>query len=241
VSSITWTPRAVAASAQLRTRSLWRAVEAQHIASTMRLVDDLAEQKQLEEILEATKPAIPRDAQHLDYLLFTPFRYRTPLGSRFRAATDPGVFYGADSPRTACAEIGYWRWRFLTDSAGLTHLGPAQQSLFAASVHTKTVDLQRSPYARQAKIWEHPDDYALTQRFGGIAREAGVGLIAYRSVRDPEPGVCGAVLRPDAFRPRKPTAGPQTWFLTVTRDAAIWQRDREGYEFDMRRWKVSKA
>lgn len=32
--------------------------------------------------------------------------------ARFRAETDPGVFYGAGSVRTAAAELSYWRWKF---------------------------------------------------------------------------------------------------------------------------------
>jgi len=55
-------------------------------------------------------------------------------------------------------------------------------------------------------------------------------------VRDPEPGRCGAVLRPDAFSSPPPAAPTQSWLLTVTRDFATWQRDREAIEFDMRPW-----
>lgn len=67
-------------------------VEAQHIASTMKIVDDAAEQDVLETLLESSKPAQPPGVSRLDYLLATPFRYN-PLrgGSRFRAVTDPGV------------------------------------------------------------------------------------------------------------------------------------------------------
>lgn len=237
MSSTTWTPHAVASNASSLSSRLWRAVEAQHIASTRRLVDDLAEQRELEEILEATKPAVPPEASRLHYLLATPFRYPAPLGSRFRAPHEPGVFYGADTPRTACAELGYWRWRFLTDSAGLTALGPSPQSVFEATVKTLTVNLESSPFVRNRKLWRDPGDYSATRRFGTTAREAGIRVILYRSVRDPEPGVCGAVLRPDAFRKSEPTAGPQTWFLTVTPEFATWQRNGDAFEFDMRRWK----
>ena len=59
----------------------WRVVEAQHRASTMRLVDTLAEQRALEDLLEASKPPVPAEARHLHYLLATPFRYRSPHGS----------------------------------------------------------------------------------------------------------------------------------------------------------------
>ena len=65
------------------------------------------------------KPPVPAGARTLHYLLFTPFRYPPPPGgSRFRGPNDPGVFYGADEVRTACAELGYWRWRHLLRLAG---------------------------------------------------------------------------------------------------------------------------
>ncbi len=86
-------------------------MESQHIASTRRLVDSNAEQAALEDILEASKPRAPASTAGLDYLLATPFRYPPwGRGSRFRSAADPGVFYAADERRTACAELGYWRW-----------------------------------------------------------------------------------------------------------------------------------
>jgi hypothetical protein len=40
-------------------------------------------------------------------------------GSRFRSVTSPGIWYGADEAYCACAEVAYWRQRFLLDSAGL--------------------------------------------------------------------------------------------------------------------------
>ena len=237
MSSSTWTPRVVKSrSARVSTR-LWRAVEAQHIASTRRLVDDLDEQRVLEDILEATKPPVPLAAERLHYLLFTPFRYPPPHASRFRATQDPGIFYGAESVRTACAELGFWRWRFLTDSKGLSTLGPAQQTLFEVSVRSSAADLERLPYSKDAALWRHPDDYSATQRFARVAREAEVSLILYGSVRDPEPGRCGAVLSPKAFSAAAPTAPTQTWLLTVTPDHAVWHRDRDAFEFDMRCWR----
>ena len=87
-------------------------VEAQHLASTMKLVDDATQQDVLEMLLEGSKPPLPSSASRLHYLLATPFRYH-PLrsGSRFRGPTDPGVFYGGECARTTCAELGYWRWK----------------------------------------------------------------------------------------------------------------------------------
>jgi hypothetical protein len=95
------------------------------VAATMKIVDAAAEQEILESLLEASKPALPDATSGLDYLLATPSRY-PPAGrdSRFRAVCDPGVFYGAATVRTACAELGYWRWRFLQDADDLERIGP---------------------------------------------------------------------------------------------------------------------
>jgi RES domain len=84
----------------------WRVVEAQNKISTAKLTDNASEQHTLELLIEQTKPVIPADAQHLNYLLSTPFRYGAPYprGSRFRRVglTD-GVFYASDHPHTAIA------------------------------------------------------------------------------------------------------------------------------------------
>jgi len=67
-------------------------VESQHIAATMKLVDNRDEQDLLESLLESSKPAQPDDTAGLDYLLATAFRYDPKRGGwRFRATTDPGA------------------------------------------------------------------------------------------------------------------------------------------------------
>jgi hypothetical protein len=219
----------VAASDLHRLRhDTWRAVEAQHKVSTMRLVNnDLDEQKILEDILEASKPPVPQDASHLHWLLFTPFRYPPlPQGSRFRTAQDPGVFYSAFEQRTACAEAGYWKWYFVQDSAGLNKLDAHLMSLFSAGVKTQSVDLRVHPYSRQRKAWTHPTDYSKTQAFAQKARNAAAGAIVYESVRDPEHGGCIAVLTPSALVNAVPAL--ESWFLTVTKEGAVWQHDMGG-------------
>jgi len=231
VSSSTWTPRAVASEAANCRIEPWRAVESQHIASTRRLVDSNAEQAVLEDILEASKPRAPASAAGLDYLLATPFRYPPwGRGSRFRSVADPGVFYAADERRTACAELGYWRWRFVTESSGLTGLGPVAHTLFQVRLEARAIDLRRKAFSRDSKKWTDPDHYAATQALAAVAREAPVSLIRYESVRDPQKGGCAAILEPGAFAAPKPLAY-QTWFLTVTRTASAWQRDGEKFEF----------
>ena len=237
MSPSTWTPPAVASEAAPRRLKLWRAVESQHAASTTRLVDSLAGQAVLEQVLEAAKPPLPAAARHLHYLLATPFRYPPPpRGSRCRSASDAGVFYGADLARTACAELGYWRWRFLTDSPALARLDSVPHTLFSSEVEGPAVDLRHPPFVADSAAWTHPADYSATQAFGRVAREAGIALLRYQSVRDPQAGGCCAVLWPTAFRRRSPTA-TQAWFLTVTREAAIWLNGRESFEFFAAGWR----
>jgi hypothetical protein len=225
VSSITWTPDAVSSEARQRSETVWRIVESQHTASTMKLVDTLAEQDLLEEIIEESKPPIPPDESDLDYLLATPFRYVPfPPGSRFRSPSDPGVFYGAESVRTASAEVGYWRWRFLMETEGLDRLGPAPHTAFSVPVNAIAVDLRNPPFDRDATDWTNPNDYGATQSFARAARYAGIEAIFYQSVRAPEKSWCAALLTARAFASKRPDRETQTWNLLVTRDEASWRR-----------------
>lgn len=233
--SSTWTPRAVASEARRLRRRLWRAVEAQHVVSTLRLVATAAEQAVLERVLEASKPPLPAQAERLHYLLGTPFRYPAPVGSRFRATTEPGVWYGAERVRTACAELGYWRWRFLTDSEGLDELGPAPQTVFQAGIDAQAVDLTLAPFKSERAQWTHRSDYGPTQQFATLARAGEVSAIRYESVRDPEHAAAIAVLSAAVFKPVRPLQ-QQIWFLTVKRERVTWQREGELFEFDAAGW-----
>jgi hypothetical protein len=240
VSSRTWTPPAVASEAASLRQDVWRAVEAQHVVSTRSLVDTLAEQHVLERVLDGGKPPVPEGAARLHYLLFTPFRYAPPPGgSRFRGPNDSGVFYAADALRTACAELGYWRWRHLLDVPALHSMPTKPQTVFRVKVATDTVDLRNAPFLRDRDTWTHHGDYAGCQRFGVVARDAGIGAIRYESVRDPEHGGCCAVLTWNAFARPSPLE-QQTWMLSVARDRVVWQRTHtlhvEEHEFAAGTW-----
>jgi hypothetical protein len=239
VSSPTWTPAALSSKALNLSFKVWRMVEAQHLASTSKLVDTRAEQELLEDILEERKPPIPQEAADLHSLLFSPFRYETrhPSGSRFRAVQDPGVFYAAETVRTAAAEVGYWRWRFLQDTTGLERLQPCSFTAFRVPIKTSCVDLRIPPFDSDASQWRHPSDYSATQAFGRIARDADIGAILYQSVRDPDQHFCAAVLTPLAFAAKKPDSTTQTWVLTISTEEAIWMRlDDESFSFRTSRW-----
>jgi hypothetical protein len=224
---------------------LWRAVEAQHRVSTMILVDTLDEQALLERLLEDSKPALPEGQDALHWLLFTPFRYPPlPNGSRFRGPADPGVFYGAELQRTACAELGYWRWRLLMDSTALDSIGPMQQTLFKTPVRALAIDLQHPPLSKQRAVWTDPSNYAPCQDLARKARGAGIRMIRYESVRDREPGSCAAVLSHTAFAAKAPTDN-QTWTLAVFRHRVIWRLDSifedRSFEFDTEFWDTTKS
>ena len=63
-----------------------------------------------------------------------------------------------------------------------------------------------------------------------IARDAGVDVIRYESVRDPEHAACVAILRPSAFARPSPRQ-QQTWFLAAARTHVRCVRDGDGWEF----------
>jgi len=207
----------------------WRVVEAQHRASTMRLVDTLDEQRALEDLLEASKPPLQAEAVPLHYLLATPFRYPAPppAGSRFRGISDPGVWYGADVVYTALAEVAYWRLRFLADSPATPDLPPVPHTAIRASVGGTGITLLQPPFDRQRRQWQDPVSYEATQALARSAREVGVVLIRYTSVRDPEHRAAMAVLTPKAFRKSAPLE-QHTWLIKVTRERVLAEADLSG-------------
>jgi hypothetical protein len=208
-------------------------VEAQYTASTMRLVDSLREQALLESILEEGKPALPADTRQLDYLLATPFRYRPWAGSRFRAAHDAGVWYGAEALRTALAEKSYWQLRFLLDSPRTPDLRPVPHTAFSAAVRALALDVTRPPLARDRAVWTHSTNYAPTQALAATARDAKIQMIRYESVRDPEHAAAAAVLTPAAFHRSRPRL-QETWWLAASRARVRCAKDPlrgPGWEF----------
>src|SRR5262245_56151992 len=102
------TPAALSSDAHPLAGTCWRFVEAQHLISTLKLVDSVDEQNVLEDIIDSSKPPVPPECRGLHYLLSTPFRYGAvyPSGSRFRrAGMTAGVFYASETPSTGVAEI----------------------------------------------------------------------------------------------------------------------------------------
>src|SRR5690606_27183363 len=101
------------------------------------------------------------------------------------------------------------------------------------------VDLRTEPHAKRREEWTDPADYRACQQFAREARAAGIAIIRYESVRDPEHGTCAAVLDPAAFACQAPLE-TQTWSLTVARERVIWRRDSifesDAFEFSTADW-----
>ena len=108
----------------------------------MKIVDTLAEQSLLEDLLERTKPPVPAECRELHYLLSTPFRYGAPYpaGSRFRrAGFTPGVFYGSGAPATAVGEMAFHRLLFYADSPATPWpRGAGEYTVFSVRFRTRS-------------------------------------------------------------------------------------------------------
>jgi hypothetical protein len=223
-----WTPTALASEARRKSGLAWRVVEYQFASSTRKLVDTKTDQDILEEILEESKPPVPRGAEQLHYLLKTPFRYDAPYpsGSRFRrAGTTEGVFYASEQIRSSLAEFCYYRLRFFTESPQ-TALPRQQQRLTVFSVDyasRRVIDLTRPPFVQERALWTHPSDYQATQAFADQARAANIEIIRYQSVRDVEQGANLAILSAAVFKSKTPLT-QQTWFVYLSQTEANCER-----------------
>lgn len=208
---------------RIREPEVWRGVETQYANSTTLLVDDLAEQDLLEQMLEGSKPPLPQiQAGHSrpkHFLLLTPFRYTPAQASRFRQTGQNGIWYGAMSLEAACAEVAYWRMRFILDSAGLLNAKiVTSHTFFAAAVDGLCIDLTAPPWVAFRPGWTS-NDYSETHRLAQASRDAGIAVIRYESVR--APGLaCLAVFTPDVLS--EPAQGldamRQKWSCTATRE-----------------------
>ena len=221
------TPDALSSEAKPYVGEVWRVVESQHTASTMRLTDTLEEQQMLEELIEEVKPGFPPETRGLDYLLATPFRYAPYRhGSRFRRADQrEGAYYAAEAVKTALAETAFYRLLFLAESPGMPlPERPYDFTAFSVDVAAdQAIDLTKPPFDTDADVWMHPTAYGPCQELADAARAAEIGLIRYRSVRDPAGGANVAVLSPLCFQIPKPKE-MQTWKVFLQEHSVqIWR------------------
>lgn len=238
MSSSIWTPAALSSDARASSGTCWRLVEAQHHVSTLKLVDSVDEQELLEDLIEESKPPLPPECRDLHYLLSTPFRYGAvyPTGSRFRrAGMTEGVFYAAEAPQTAVAEMAFCRLLFFAESPDTPWpANPAEYTAFSAEYATKkAIDLTKGKYSADRARWMHVTDYSYCQAFADVARAAKIEIIRYASVRDPDHGINLAILTCRAFAKPQPIE-QQTWRIRLS-DAgaqAICEAPKSGITFD---------
>lgn len=214
-----WTSCHGAAHITARELEAWRVVEGQHVISTRKLVDDLAEQELLEELIESAKPPPPgTDFAHLHFLLYTPFRY-PPLrhGSRFGTPAERGLWYGSIDRQTAFAERAYYRLLFLDGGPDLGTVA-VQETAFTALIKTaKFVDLSGPPFSKHEAAIASPSSYAASHALGAAMREAGVEGFAFTSARARIRGINIGLFEP-AFAHPAPLAH-ETWNCTASRAA----------------------
>jgi hypothetical protein len=215
----------------------WRVVEGQHLISTLKLVATVDEQEVLENEIERTKPQVPPECRHLHYLLYTPFRYGGFYpGSRFRrAGMNEGVFYGAERPETAIAEMAFHRLLFYMESPDTPWPSNATEyTAFSVEYATeKAIDLTAGKYRADEAKWTHLTDYSHCQAFADRARAAHIEIICSRSVRDPRKGKNLALLTCRSFAKPNPITR-QTWRVLLS-DAgalAICELPRSRITFD---------
>lgn len=221
MSSITWTAEELSSNYKKLSSKCWRVVEAQHINSTMKLVDSAEEQWRLEELLEESKPPYPEECKGFHWLLYTPFRYLPyPFGSRFRRVNQvEGVFYAAEEIETALAEKAYYSRKFYEESPE-TPLpdNPVQHTAFSISYMTdRGLDLTVPPLSKDESHWKS-EDYSDCQMLADEARKSNCEVIKYCSVRCPNQGNNIAIMSPHAFSVQKPEE-TVTWNIMVRKDS----------------------
>jgi len=213
-----------------------RIVESQERVATNSLVDGLAEQSLLEDMLEQSKPPLPAGTEGLHYLLATPFRYPPlPYGSRFGRRLEPGLFYASQKLATALAETAYYRFVFWS---GMEEAPPSsrfltQHTVFAVNYSTATgLQLHRPPFAVYETLLTDPADYTLTQKLGSIMRAEGVAAFEYVSARDSNKGTNVALYTPKAFEGKQPSY-QQPWLCETRPDRVVLTGANAVYQFSL--------
>jgi len=188
----------------------------------------------LEDLVDATNPSVPSECQGLDDLLSRPFRSAPyPKGSRFRrAGFTPGVYYAAEQPRTAAAEMAFYRLLFFAESPDTPWpANPLHCTGFSATVFSTAPSTSPS----LPSVWRHPVNYEPCQALADATRKAGAEILRYEAMRDPEVGgLCVAVLSCAAFAETRPRRF-DTWRIGVSRTGVYAIRESLGAKIEFNR------
>jgi hypothetical protein len=192
-------------------------VESQEQVATMELVaHDHHKQFVLEKLLDDSKPPYFPGTEHLDPLLRSPWRY-SPLdyGSRFGTIAENSIFYGGLSLEATLAESAYYRWVFYFGrEREVMNSVISQHSLFEAKYRCELgYQLQSSPFDQYDGLRD-PRDYRDSQALGALLRRRDVDGFEYKSARDPDGGLCIALLSPSALESTK-VHNMKNWICTT--------------------------
>ncbi len=207
---------------------VWRVVESQEHVATLELVDDLAEQALLEQLLDNAKPKYRAGTESMHYLLKTAFRY-PPLrwGSRFGTNLMPSYFYASEQAATALCECAYYRFLFLDDmQQSYERSIRSEHSVFKVLLRSDAcLDLTADEFSSQQAQLRAPDSYDTSQSVGKWAFERGdVAMIRFVTARA-STGNNIAVAEPSVIRSKKPSV-QQRW-LCMTKSASVSFSSRE--------------
>jgi len=230
---------------------VWRVVESQEDAATLKVVDDLTEQLLLEQMLDEVKPQYRRGTEGMHYLLKTAFRY-PPLkwGSRFGTRSMPSYFYASEAKTTALSECAYYRFLFLSHMK-TPYSDPirSEYTVFNVLVASDTcLDLTHKHFKSAHPELTSPSSYAYSQEVGNwvyqqnTQKAGSIDLIRFVSARvnatehpsstetknkikTKNHGINIAVANPSAIRSPKPRK--QERWLCLTKADSVSFSSRE--------------
>lgn len=209
----------------------YRIVESQEEIATTELVDDLSEQDLLENLLEQSKPPLPKGTEGFHYLLATPFRY-PPLryGSRFGHFFERSLLYGGMTVETTLTEAAYYRCLFIDGpETPFPDVLRTQHLLFTTGVKTgRGMRLQGPEWQEAHRDLADPQDYRYCQAVGTAMRDSGVVAFQFISARALQTGLCVlpfesanategvnvAVFSPEGLESKTPGAGHRVIMTT---------------------------
>lgn len=197
-----------------------RITDRQGYQASERWTDSLQEQARLELLIERVKPPAP-PGQHR--LLTTPFRY-PPLrsGSRFTAADQRELFYGARGLGTVLAERAFHALRLLEGSPlPEGKVIQRQQTSFHVEIAAERgLQLQHCLSAAALAEVTDPCSYQASQALGRQLRQLDVEAFEVPSARASGESPCVGVLTPAVF-----TSTPfdlQDWALEIRPDGVTF-------------------
>lgn len=139
----------------------------------------------------------------------------------------------ADDAFCACAEIAYWRQRFLLDSVGLMKQQLSTElSMYEALIEGRAIDLMAPPWSQAHAYRAHPSDYTQTHHPGQLIRQTApeVQWIRYASVRAAD-HVCAAVFDPRSLAMLSPEGRYEQWHCHATHDRVTLSNGRVRFDF----------